>query len=82
MSDVVKLPEIDPISTGKQIRRMVRKKYEGDVAKFAEDLCLSQWAVYKWFRGRNIPTIDVLVRMAFLLDCEIDDLLVVENGKK
>lgn len=82
MSDVVRLPEIDPISTGRQIRRMVKRKYGGDIPKFADDLCVSQWAVYKWIRGRNIPTADMLVRMAFLLDCGIDDLLVVENGKK
>ena len=34
-------------------------------------------AIYKWFNGKNLPTVDNLVILTCLLHCTIDDIIIV-----
>ena len=38
-------------------------------------------AVYKWINpnSKNIPSIDNLIQLAHLLDCQVEDLVVVKD---
>lgn len=38
-------------------------------------------AVYKWINpnSKNIPSIDNLIQLAYLLDCQVEDLVVVKE---
>lgn len=35
--------------------------------------------VYFWLRGQNIPSPDKLVQIATVLDCKVDDLLIIQE---
>lgn len=70
---------IDMEKTGKNIKRLVREKgmtvHElsvrlGDV---------SEQAIYKWFRGDNLPSIDNLHRLKQILELETMDELIVST---
>ena len=36
-------------------------------------------AIYKWLRGRNMPTVDNLVNLADIFNCSIDDIIAINN---
>lgn len=73
------MPTIDSEETGKNIKRLMDEK---DISYkdvyLALGLCGHQ-AVYKWIWGQSLPTLDNLVGLAYLLDCSIDDILVVRG---
>lgn len=73
---------IDPIETGKNIQ--LRCKEKGiKVRDIQITLQLnSTQSIYKWFsdKSSSIPSIDHLVILADLLDCSIDDLLVLNES--
>jgi hypothetical protein len=72
---------IDTAATGRKIHRMcseagltvkdIRKALHLDSAQ----------SVYKWFspKSSTIPSLDHLVMLAWMLDCHIDDLLVIKE---
>ena len=68
---------IDITATGAKIHDMA--KAAGFTAKdFADACCLTNRnAVYKWFRGACMPTIDNFVIIAGMLGTTIDNLVVV-----
>lgn len=39
-------------------------------------------SIYKWIRGKCLPTIDNLVILAHIFDCKIDDIIVLEEKQK
>lgn len=44
------------------------------------DACyVSVQAVYKWFNGSNVPTLDNLAILANICGCKIDDFIVIDN---
>ena len=38
-------------------------------------------AIYKWLRGRNMPTVDNLVNLAGIFNCNIDDIIAINNWR-
>lgn len=36
-------------------------------------------AIYKWFRGAALPTVDNMVILADIFQCRIDDIVVVKK---
>ena len=34
--------------------------------------------MYNWFSGRNLPTLDNLVALAYILGVKVDDLLAIK----
>lgn len=72
---------IDSVKTGKNIQSMCKEKgFSVNDIQFALQLNSPQ-SVYKWFSEKSctIPSIDHLVILADILECRIDDLLVINE---
>lgn len=65
--------------TGLRIYKMMAEK--GITPRDVKETChlASVHAVYKWYWGKSIPSIDNLVILAWMLDVTIDDIIVVEG---
>ena len=77
----MKVRIIDSVKTGKNIQAMCKEKgLSVNDIQLALQLNSPQ-SVYKWFseKSSSIPSIDHLVILAGLLDCHIDDLLVINE---
>ena len=74
------MPVVDVTATGNRFHDMTDAA--GFTAKdFADACCLTNRnAVYKWFRGTCMPTIDNFIIIAHMLGTTIDNLLVVRNA--
>ena len=71
------MPTIDMTATGENIHKMIKDKkmtisYIQNIFGFN-----TPQAIYKWFRGDTIPTIDNLVILAKILDTTVDGIIVV-----
>lgn len=78
--NMVMIPAIDMVATGKNIERMRR-----EAGLSVKDLQVIfgfgiPQAIYKWQRGTTMPTIDNLVVLAEVLQVKIDDILVIERA--
>ena len=74
-------PVINMEKTGKNIKELASAK-NISVQEIQKVCGLGSFqAVYKWFNGQTVPTIDNLAILANLLDVSIDDLIVVDNRK-
>lgn len=69
-------PVIDPVATGQNIVRL--RKAKGLTVRDLQD-----WfgfeepqAIYKWQRGKSLPTIDNLYALGALLDVSMEEILV------
>ena len=69
-------PVIDPVATGQNIIRL--RKARGLTVRDLQD-----WfgfeepqAIYKWQRGKSLPTIDNLYALGALLDVSMEEILV------
>lgn len=75
----MKMRVINPVLTGKRIQKMCKEKglKVSDIQN-ALQLSSSQ-SIYKWFSEKStcIPSIDHLVMLGILLECYIDDMLVL-----
>ncbi|HAG56517.1 MAG TPA: hypothetical protein DCL14_00615 [Ruminococcaceae bacterium] len=75
-------PVIDPVATGENIVRL--RKLRGLSVRD-----LQNWfgfeepqAIYKWQKGKSLPTIDNLYALGALLDVPIDDILVSSTPQR
>ena len=75
-------PIVNMIETGKNIKALADEKKIS--AQQIQNVCGlgSFQAVYKWFNGQALPTVDNLGILANLLDTTIDDLLVFDNREE
>ena len=79
------MPTINMIATGQNItERMIAA---GITVKKLQNIFgfSTPQAIYKWKNGVAIPTVDNLVILAMILNCKIDDLLVIDvprEGRK
>lgn len=73
------LYQIDKKETGKRIKELAEQRgLTPTVIK--ELICLgSTQAVYKWYWGNNLPSVDSLFFLSQLFDVPIDDILVKER---
>ena len=45
-----------------------------------ERLCFNTpQAIYKWTRGKNLPSIDNLVVLAEMFNCKIEDIIILDE---
>lgn len=66
---------IDMKNTGKVIKKKAESK--GYSARtLSEEMGLSITAVYSWFNGNKIPSVDNLCYLGKILECKIDELIV------
>lgn len=79
MDAVLKIPVIDARATGENINRM--RKASGLSTAEMQDILgfTNRNAIYKWFRGVNLPTLDNLVILAALFDVNVSDIIVVSK---
>ena len=72
------LPVIDLVKTGNNIKALMVKN-NISVSKLQDILGFtSPQAIYKWFWGQSLPSIDNLVILSSILHVSIEDILVIE----
>ena len=76
-----RLPVIDMQATGRNIETLRRKNHLKvvDVQDFF-DFNTPQ-AIYKWEKGRSLPSLENLVALARMFGCTIEDILVIRDHK-
>lgn len=69
---------IDMVATGVNIRHRMKEK--NITVRKLEDIMgfNTPQAIYKWLKGKCLPSIDNLVILAEVLDCAIEDILRME----
>ena len=79
MDAALKIPVIDARATGENINRM--RKAKGLSTAEMQDILgfTNRNAIYKWFRGVNLPTLDNIVILAALFDVNVSDIIVVSK---
>ena len=79
MVGVVKIPIIDLVATGKNIKRI--REASGISVRDIQDVLgfTNPQAIYKWQKGECLPTIDNLVILASVLGVTIDEILVTDE---
>ena len=72
-------PEIDMAATGKNIRRLCREK-EISVKEIQKHFHIaSNQAIYEWFNGKSLPSLDNLVALSELLDKSMNQIIVCKS---
>ena len=75
------LPTIDIPATCMRIKELCEEKGYSAV-RLQESLGLeSVQAVYKWFKGKNLPNIDNLVAIMYLMEVSFEDLVVLAEDR-
>jgi transcriptional regulator with XRE-family HTH domain len=73
------MPTINMIETGKNIKTIM-KLNNIKIVQIQQILGFNtSQAIYKWFRGEAMPTIDNMVVLAATLNTTIDNLIVTET---
>ena len=71
-------PILDPVATGRNIDD-IRRDRNLSVAALKDALWLSTTnAIYKWFRGDSMPTLDNIVILSSILKVSINDMIVTK----
>ncbi len=77
-------PHIDTVRSGRLLKeRILKGGYTID--EMRQELYMeSVQALYKWFRGEVLPTVDHYCILSEILHCDIRDLIIMkgEDGKK
>lgn len=72
------LPVIDLVKTGNNIKSLLAQN-NISVTQLQDILGFtSPQAIYKWFWGQSLPSIDNLVILSNILHVSIEDILVIE----
>ncbi len=70
------IPTIDIEATGENIKR-IRKMRGVSVREMQKTLGFTNpQAIYKWQKGKCLPSIDNLIILAWMLESTIDEILV------
>ena len=72
-------PNIDLEKTGIKLKTMI--KASGYTVKYIQEyLCLAcPQSIYKWFKGKALPSVENLHALSALLNVHMEDLLVFET---
>lgn len=71
-------PILDPVATGRNIDD-IRRDRNLSVAALKDALGLSTTnAIYKWFRGDSMPTLDNIVILSSILKVSINNMIVTK----
>jgi transcriptional regulator with XRE-family HTH domain len=72
------LPVIDLVKTGNNIKSLLAQN-NISVTQLQDILGFtSPQAIYKWFWGQSLPSIDNLVILSSILHVSIEDILVIQ----
>ncbi len=73
------LPTIDMVKTGEKIKNL--RKGKGLTASELQEYLgfNTPQSIYKWQKGKVVPTVDNLVALSSLFGVAIDEIIIVEN---
>ena len=75
-----KLPTIDMVNTGKRIEKL-RRARGFTVSELQECMGFNTpQSIYKWQKGKVVPTIDHLVALSSLFDVTIDEIIILTGN--
>lgn len=75
----IAVPIINIIETGKNIDRL-RKENNLSIKELSQILGFTTpQAVYKWVHGKNLPTLDNMVVLAYIFHVTINEIIVTEE---
>ena len=79
---MVTIPAIDMVATGKNITKM--RKDAGLTVRDLQEMFgfTTPQAIYKWFHGTALPTIDNLVILSAMLGVTMDEIIVVDTPER
>lgn len=76
-----RLPTVDVKETGRNINRK-RMQNGLSVKDMQKELGFSTpQAIYKWIHGKNMPSVDNLVILAYIFSATIDELVITKNNE-
>ena len=74
------LPTIDMVKTGEKIENL-RKGKGLTVSELQDYLGFNTpQSIYKWQKGKVVPTIDHLVALSSLFGVTIDEIIIIESN--
>ena len=74
------LPTIDMVKTGEKIENL-RKARGFTVSELQECMGFNTpQSIYKWQKGKVVPTIDHLVALSSLFDVTIDEIIILTES--
>lgn len=71
------MPTIDMKATGLNLKAIIKAKGYKIVDVQTRCGFSTPQAIFKWFRGDSMPTIDNMVILADMLGCTIDQILII-----
>ena len=76
------IPMINRKATAVNIRRLMDKA--GLSVADVQSAMMFEYpqAIYKWLQGRNMPSLDNMVILAYLLHVTIDEIVILEGGEQ
>jgi len=73
------LPTIDMVKTGEKIENL-RKGKGLTVSELQDYLGFNTpQSIYKWQKGKVVPTVDHLVALSSLFEVAIDEIIIIED---
>ena len=73
------LPTIDMVKTGEKIENL-RKGRGLTVSELQDYLGFNTpQSIYKWQKGKVVPTVDHLVALSSLFEVAIDEIIIIED---
>ena len=76
---MMEIPSINTVATGQNINRLrIAAGLSVRDMQIVFGFSTPQ-AIYKWFRGTAMPTLDNLVILAAMLDVTLDEIVVVDT---
>lgn len=73
------LPTIDMVKTGEKIENL-RKGKGLTVSELQDYLGFNtSQSIYKWQKGKVVPTVDHLVALSSLFEVAIDEIIIIED---
>ena len=73
------LPTIDMVKTGEKIENL-RKGKGLTVSELQDYLGFNTpQSIYKWQKGKVVPTVDYLVALSSLFEVAIDEIIIIED---
>lgn len=72
------MPIVDVAATGQNIKKMMQA--QGMSVRDLQQVFgfTTGQAIYKWFQGKCLPTIDNMVILARIFNVKVDDILIMQ----
>ena len=70
---------LDKVATGNNIKRLMRKAGKNTFDVMMGLHLTSASTIYSWTQGKFVPNADSLVKLAQILNCTVDEILVLEE---